>query len=68
MWLIFTFKLQIILIKSIFSFNLFSLTTLEHALLLKTFEELQLVLRYWFATVQRLLHDKILIFLILNLD
>ena len=68
MWLIFTFKLQIILIKNIFSYNLFSLTTLEHALFLKTFEELQLVLRYWFATVQRLLHDKILIFLILNLE
>ena len=67
MWLICTFKLQIILIKSIFSYNLFSLTTLEHALLLITFEELQLVLRYWFATVQRLLHDKFLIFLILNL-
>ena len=68
MGLIFTFKLEIVLIKSVFSYNLFSLTTLEHAVFFKTFEEIQLVLRYWFATAQRLLHDKILIFLILNLD
>ena len=65
MWLIFTFKLHIILIKSVFSYNLFSLTHLEHALLFKRFEEMQVVLLYWFATVQ---FDKSFNFLILNLD